>query len=104
MKSQYSIRLYEILRSYEFRHKAEFSIDELKELLSATCYTRYPDFRRNVLEIAMKEIDALSDIIVTHEMIKEGRKYVRILFTINLKQDLDERFATWKKIQSIIGD
>jgi len=103
MKSQYSIRLYEILRSYEYKHIIEFNIDELKELLSATCYSRYPDFRRNVLEIAMKEIDALSDINVSYEAIKQGRKYVRIQFSVYIKQDLDERFGTWKRIQGIIG-
>jgi plasmid replication initiation protein len=81
----------------------EFHIDELKELLSATCYARYPDFRRNVLEIAMKEIEALSDINVSYEIIKEGRKYARIRFLIHIKQDLDERFGTWKRIQGIIG-
>lgn len=104
MKSQYSIRLYEILRSYEFKHEIVFAIDELKELLYATCYTRYPDFRRNVMDIAMKEIEALSDINVTYEIIKEGRKYAKILFSISLKHNLDERFMAWKKIQSIIGE
>jgi len=103
MKSQYSIRLYEILRSYEYKHKIEFHIDELKELLSASCYGRYPDFRRNVLEIAMKEIDALSDINVSYEVVKQGRRYARIRFSVYIKKDLDERFGTWKRIQGIIG-
>jgi len=103
MKSQYSVRLYEILRSYEYIHEIEFSVNELKELLSATCYDRYPDFRRYALDIALREIEAVSDINVSYEVIKEGRKFARLRFTINLKQDLDERFVTWKRIQSIIG-
>ena len=103
MKSQYSIRLYEILRSYEYKHEIEFRIDELKELLSATSYDRYPDFRRYVLEIALREIEAVSDINVFYEVIKEGRKFTRIRFSISVKQELDERFGTWKRIQSVIG-
>jgi plasmid replication initiation protein len=103
MRSQYSIRLYEILRSYEYKHTAEFDIEELKERLCAKCYERYPDFRRNVLDIAIREIEALSDITVTYEIIKEGRKYSRLKFTIDIKKDLDERFITWKHIKDVIG-
>jgi len=103
MKSQYSIRLYEILRSYEFRHAAEFIIEELKELLSAACYDKYTDFMRYVIVTAVKEIENLSDINVTYEVFKQGRKYNRIKFSIYQKQDLDERFVTWKRIQAVIG-
>jgi plasmid replication initiation protein len=103
MRSQYSIRLYEILRSYLYKHTIVFSVEELKTLLSATCYDRYPDFRRNVMEIATKEIDAVSDISVKYEVFKEGRRYTTIQFTMKLKEDIDERFLTWKQIQSVIG-
>jgi len=104
MKSQYSIRLYELLKSYLYKQTVEFSIDELKKVLSATCYVRYPDFRRNVIDIAVKEISALSDINAAYEALKAGRRYVGIQFTMSLKKDLDERFVTWKRIQDIIGN
>jgi len=49
MKSQYSIRLYELLKSYEFQHEKLFEIEELKIRLSAETYNRFPDFKRRVL-------------------------------------------------------
>jgi len=104
MKSQYSIRLYEILRSYEYKHIIEFRIDDLKDMLAATTYERYQDFRRYVIDTAIKEIVDLSDINVEHESIREGRRYTKILFNIRRKQDLDENFATWKRILNAIGE
>ena len=104
MKSQYSIRLYEILRSYEYKHGVEFEINNLKEQLAATHYDKYKDFRCRVLDVAIKEILDFSDINVTYEAIKERNKYSRIIFTVYRKKDLDENFATWKRIIESIGD
>jgi len=104
MKSKYGIRLYEILRSYEFRHEIEFGVEELKAmLLDAAKYVAFKDFRVNVIDVAVNEINNLSDINVEYEAVKWGRSYSRIKFTIYQKQDLDERFQTWKKINDIIG-
>ena len=102
MKSQYSIRLYEILKSYEYQHKKVFDIEEFKRLLSAENYIRFPDFKRRVLDVAMREINDLSDINVTYEVIKENRKFEKIEFSIQLKKDIVERVRTWAKIEEVI--
>lgn len=103
MKSQYSIRLYELLKSYEYRHRKIFDIVELKRILSADNYNRFPDFKRKVLDISMREINELSDLTVTYEIIKEGRRYAKLDFSITLKKDLDERMRTWAKIEEVIN-
>ena len=103
MKSQYSLRLYELLKSYEFQHKKVFDLDDLKARVSAENYTRFPDFKRKVLDIAMREINGLSDIGVEYSIIKEGRKYAKIEFTIKIKKELGERFKTWANIDEILG-
>lgn len=103
MKSQYSVRLYELLKSYEWRHRQTFQIEELKRILSAENYTRFPDFKRYVLDISMREINDLSDLTVTYEIVKEGRRYAKLDFSIKLKKDLDERMRTWAKIEEVIN-
>jgi len=103
MRSQYSIRLYELLKSYEFKHKKTFRIEELKKLVSAENYTRFPDFERKVLDIAMREINNLSDLSVTYAIIKEGKRYAQIEFSMRIKEDLDERLETWAKIDEVIS-
>lgn len=103
MKSKYSIRLYEILKSYEFQHRKLFDIDELKKLLSAENYTRYPDFQRYILDTSMREINDLSDLSITYEAIKDGKRYAKIQFSMRLKKDMDERLETWAKIDEVIS-
>jgi plasmid replication initiation protein len=103
MRSQYSIRLYEILKSYEYQYRKIFEVEELKRILFAENYTRYPDFKRKVIEIAVLEINDLSDIFITYEPIKKGRKFNKIEFFIRLKRDINERLLTWEKIENTIN-
>lgn len=102
MRSQYSLRLYELLRSYEYKGTWTCELDELKRILSAENYARYPDFKRYVLDIAMREIESFSDLDVSYQVIKVGRKYGKIEFTINLKKDISERMKTWARIEKAI--
>jgi len=104
MKSQYSIRLYELLRSYEYQKGLLIDIDEMREMLAVTAYPRYQDFRRNVIEMAIGEINSLSDIVVTYKAIKtNGGKIDKIEFTIRLKKDMDERLQTWNRIDKVLN-
>ena len=103
MKSAYSIRLYELLKSYEFQRLRTFDIEELKKLLSAENYIRFADFKRRVLDVAMEEISRVSDIITSYSLTKDGKKYVKIQFTMREKKEMKERLSTWKNIDEIIN-
>ena len=87
MKSQYSVRLYELLKSYQNMNTWTFSIDKLKHLLGAETYHLFADFRRKVLEVAVKEIELYSDISVNYELMKKGRAYESIKFKIVRKKN-----------------
>ena len=90
MKSQYSIRLYELFKSYAFAQKHTFDIMKLKRLISAENYIRFPDFRRNVLDVALNEINQFTDIKVTYEAITKGRKVEQITFSITKVTPVEE--------------
>lgn len=87
MKSKYSIRLYEI-----FKNKIKgdryvewfFELDDLKKILECTNYTRYPDFRRKVIEPAIEEINKFSDLLVEYYT-TEKRNISRLYFKISRK-------------------
>lgn len=90
-KSKYSIRLYELIRSYltqdELREGKEkeiwFSVDELKRLLSAENYTLWNDFNRFVLKKAVGEINQCSDLIrVKYDTYKTCKQVTRINFIV----------------------
>lgn len=102
MKSQYSIRIYELLKSYEKLGRWEFDIDDLKRKLDCENYDRYPDFKRKVLDMAQREINACSDLNVTYEPIKDGHRYAKIAFTIKLKQGVEQSLATMVNIEAAI--
>jgi plasmid replication initiation protein len=103
MKSQYSLRLYELLKSYEYQRIRTFDIEELKLRLSAENYKRFPDFKRYVLDRAIEEINTLSDIDVTYIIIKESRRFAKIEFTMMIIKDINKRLKTWSNIEKIIG-
>lgn len=88
MKSQYAIRLYELLKSYQ-RNNYEwfFDIEKLKKQLNCENYTRFPDFRRWVIEPAVSEINEYTDIKIAWDTVKEGRRVSRVVFYMIGKKD-----------------
>lgn len=90
MKSTYSIRLYELLKSYQKNNASWwFDLDNLRHLLDCENYQRFPDFRRYVLEPAVREINQYTDINTEYSLIKQGRKVVAVDFTL-LEKDIKE--------------
>ena len=101
MKSNYSFRIYELLKSYAFTKKHTFDIEDLKKKLAAETYTNFKDFRRKVIEVAVKEINLYTDIEVSWEPITKGRKVVQIIF--NIKQhDTWGRYLSMRRAQDQI--
>lgn len=81
MKSQYSIRLYELLKSYQRNnHEWFFDIENLKKQLDCEQYKNFADFNRRVLTPAVAEINEFTDIKIAWEPVKEGRKVTRVTF------------------------
>jgi len=103
MKGKYSVRMYELLKSYEYLHIKVFDIDELRKLLMAEKYTRYADFKRNVLDISMREINDFSDMNVNYDVLQNGRKYAKLKFHIKTKKEIDDRIKTWSNIDAVLN-
>lgn len=96
MKSAFSVRIYELLKSYAYLKSKIFDIDDLKRLLgveNVKSYVNFKDFRRYVLEIAEREINELTDINISYETIKKGKKVIKINFLIEDKKPLDRAIA-----------
>lgn len=87
MQSKYSIRLYEICRSWASIYSKKYSLEELRSILGIADneLVRYPDFRRKVLEIAQREINEYTDLNVLFEPITKGRKTIAIYIHIKKK-------------------
>ena len=92
MKSKYSIRLYELLKSYEAIGDWWFTVEDFQKKLDAN-YALFADLRRKVIDTAVKEINLYSDLDVSWKPIKEGRKVVKIAFCITHKPPYYEEQA-----------
>ena len=104
MRSQYSMRIYELLKSYENIHKKTFTVEELKKKLMCDnkSYENFSNFKAKVLDIALKEINALTDIDAEFTTHKTGRKTTHIEFIIKSKKDTVERMKTFIKIEKLL--
>lgn len=89
MKSKYSIRFYELLKSNSFYGSYTISVDDLKDKLQSN-YARFNNFRTRVLDTAIEEINLYTDLTISYELIKEGKFIESIRFDIREKSDIDQ--------------
>ena len=102
--SQYSIRIYEILKSHAYEKIKTYEIEKLKKMLmveSIKSYERFPSFRQKVLKPAMTEINEYTDLKVSYEPITKGRKVIKIKFHINKKEAFDRFISQTKATEEI---
>lgn len=92
MKSKYSIRLYELCKSYERIGEplTYETLDRFREAVGAE-YEQWYDIKRRIILPAKNEINSMTDITVNFEPIKRGRLVVGVRFNITPKRTFDEQ-------------
>jgi plasmid replication initiation protein len=92
LKSKYAFRLYELLKQYQAIGTRKFSLKELRELLGIEQeeLKLWIDFKRRVLEISKREINAKTDIKIDYKTEKVGRKIKYIIFSIETKEKVNK--------------
>ena len=83
LNSEYSLKLYEILKQYEKVGERIYDLEELKKFLGVEKqYDRYYNLKKRILLVTQKEINEKTDISFEFEEIKEGRSIKAIRFYI----------------------
>ena len=82
MTSGYAVRLYELLRSYEYIGECYYTLEGLKARLEAE-YDRWDNFKARIIDKAIEEINKYTDIVVAYESVKNGYSVVGVRFTIS---------------------
>lgn len=105
MKSQYSIRLYELFKSVLGKTNWYFSIEELRKIFMCTSksYDRINNFKSRVIEPAIQEINEKTDILVDYEYDTEGRKVVGLDCTITYKS-ADDKLEVDRQIRRELNE
>lgn len=102
MSSKYAIALYEMvqLRSEMYRCTEEFSIEKFRDMLGVPPgkLIRGPDFERRVIQPAILEVNALSDINVQMDLLRtHARAPVRSINVAWWRKNEDEFRASYKE-------
>lgn len=101
MRSNYSFTLYEILKSYVSVHTYREETETLKQMLCASHYTAFKDFKKRVLDVALREINKNTDLSVTFTTEKKGTRNTAVIFSIKTKS-LTDRLAVYNRIDQIM--
>jgi len=93
LKSKFSLRLYELFKSYEYLGEYKVSVEQLRKLLMIENeYTKFYDFRRYVVDKAIEEIVTYTDLYVEYEVTKSGRFIDGFVFKIAKSPSFDGEY------------
>lgn len=87
--SYYAIRLYEIIKCEDGKYRneketLEFEIEDLRRFFDCEKkYSAFKDFRRRVIEVAIREINEKSDIYVEAAYKKSGKAITSVVFEVH---------------------
>jgi plasmid replication initiation protein len=112
LKSKYSIRLYELLKSYAYKGSKTYEIDELRTILAAENYKNFYNFRERVLKKSVKEINKYTDLDIDFSLYDRngikvngesaGKKICSVKFKIQ-KKTIENSYTIYRKIISDIN-
>lgn len=95
LRSSNQIRMYEILKQYEYIGKREIKVSDLRELLGIAPneYPRWNNFKDRVLDSCQQALKEKTDICYTYERGKTGAggKWLTIIFNISKNTEYDEQ-------------
>ena len=87
LQSRYAMRLYEFLIRYKTSKKLEITLEDLRFRFGILEheYKAMGDFKKFVLDLAVKQINEYTDITVKYEQHKKGRTITGFTFTFKYK-------------------
>lgn len=94
LKSGYAVRLYELLISWRIKGKTPvIKLEELRNKLGVGKdeYLRMYDFKKNVLDNAIEQVNEHTDIKATYEQHKKGRVIEGFTFTFKTKKKVVDK-------------
>lgn len=81
LRSVYSIRIYELLMQFKSIGDRLISVDDFRSILTISSqYPLFKDLNKYVIKPAIKELNEKSNLSVSVEAVKQGRKVVALHF------------------------
>jgi plasmid replication initiation protein len=89
LQGKYAIIFYELAMRYSKVEIPQLTIEDFKKLTGTENYRDFRDLRIKVITPAIAEINEKSDIKMSYEIFKQGRKVIEIKFHITKKEFLE---------------
>lgn len=87
LRSKYSIRLYELFKSYLWMGYWEVTVNDFRELMFIKDkYQLFKELKRNVIDPSINEINKYTDLTIEYETVKSGRYIEQLKFKIKEKR------------------
>lgn len=105
--STYSLVLYEnCVRFKNLRQTAWFSIDLFRSLMGVPegKYTSFKEFKRNVINVAVSEVNKKSDIYIEPQFKKSGRTITAIQFVLLENESYKPTFKKTLRLDNTIAE
>lgn len=113
LNTKYSITIYELLKSYQYKGKFEIDVDHLKEHIGATqtTYSKFGDLKRKILDPTIDDINLNTDLDISYKCLDSNKKIIKSLqghkvfylrFYIKLKE-ISETFEVYTKMKDRIN-
>jgi len=100
LKSKYAKRLYLLASQFKNTGVRYVNLDELKKQLALSDkYPKINDLKKRVLEPAIKEINAVTDLSISYELSKTSRKFEDITLLIKLNNEAAALVGNDKQIK-----
>lgn len=110
-KSIYAIKIYDFIEAMSYsKSEHEIKIDDFKVIMGCEGkYTTWNDLRKRVISLAVEEINEKTDLALSYELVRRGRKANSIKFEFTkhqvvnhkAKEDLIKIFLTPKQIETL---
>jgi len=99
LSSPSSIRLYELMKKWEYLGKWEITIEKLKDRLGIKqqSYSVYGNFKNRIIVPSINELNEKTDIQISFKEIKTGRKVVGFEFTIRHSPEKEIKLSNPEK-------
>lgn len=104
LSSGYAIRLYELLIQWRATGKTPaFELDNFRQQLGVetTQYKTMSNFKKYVLDFAVKQINEHTDVTVKYKQQKEGRRITGFIFTFKTKTKPKKAISTKKESDTL---
>ncbi|MCM1561088.1 MAG: replication initiation protein [Butyrivibrio sp.] len=92
LRSTYAIALYELLKIHAAEEKITVGLEDLRKYLAVGTdkYQEFTDFRRRVIDPAIKEINNSTSLTVKWNGYRQGKTYTAVTFQISVKSPFGE--------------